>query len=330
MAQSMNAVVIPRFGDPGVLELRQVPRPEPGPDEIRVKVRASGLNRADLSQRRGRYPAPPDSPRDIPGLEYSGVVETVGTEVERWRIGDPVMGIVGGGGYAEYLVTPAEAAVRVPRSLTVEDAGAIPEVFMTAWDALFDQVGLQAGETLLIHAVGSGVGTAAVQLARDAGARTLGTARSPEKIVRALDLGLSVGFVAERDWPQRILEATDGRGVDAVLDLVGGAYLPGNQEVMASGGRHIVVGTPAGGRAEVDLRLLMGRRATIRGTVLRARPREEKLALARRFEAAVVPRFESGDLAPVLDRTFPAEDVSAAHGWMEENRNFGKILLLWD
>lgn len=325
----VRAIVLEGFGGPETLVVREAPDPEPGHHEILVRVRVSGVNRADLSQRRGHYPAPPGEPADIPGLEFAGTVERCGRDVSLWSPGDPVMGIVGGGGYAERLVIHERAAVRVPRGMTLEDAGAVPEVFMTAWDALVRQMALGGGETVLIHAVGSGVGTAAVQLARDAGARTLGTSRTPEKLERARELGLHEGLAGD-GWPERVRELTGGRGADLILDLVGGPYLAGNLVALAPRGRHIVVGVPGGARAEIDLRALMGRRGSITGTVLRARPLEEKMALAREFEVRVVPRFEAGALRPVVDRVFAAEEAPRAHAWMEENRNFGKILLLWD
>ncbi len=326
----MRAVVIPEFGGPEVLELREVERPTPGPEQVLVRVRSSGLNRADLIQRMGRYPAPPGSPQDIPGLEFAGIVEEVGASAFHWKPGDAVMGIVGGGGYGEYLVTHERTVVPVPRGIPPEDAGAIPEVFMTAFDAIQLQMGLAEGETILIHAVGSGVGTAAVQLAWAWGARTIGTSRTPEKLDNAKPLGLDVGIVGDEGWPEAVLEATDGEGVDVILDLVGGPYLAGNQRVMGLGARQIVVGVPGGPKADIDLRALMGKRASIRGTVLRARPLDEKVSLALAFEAEVIPLFEKGVIQPVIDRTFPPEEAAAAHRWMEENRNFGKILLLWD
>jgi NADPH:quinone reductase-like Zn-dependent oxidoreductase len=200
---------------------------------------------------------------------------------------------------------------------------------MTAFDAAFVQEGLAAGETMLVHAVGSGVGTAAVQLALRAGAQVIGTSRTPDKLDRAREVGLEHGVLAGDQWAERVLELTGGRGVDVILDLVGGPYLEGNQRVVAERGRHIVVGVPGGSEATISLRLLMGRRASIRGTVLRARPLPEKEALARAFAAEVLPGFAAGELRPVIDRTFPAAGAAAAHAYMEENRNFGKILLEW-
>jgi putative PIG3 family NAD(P)H quinone oxidoreductase len=330
MADSMRAVVITEFGGPEVLVVREVPRPKAGPREVLVRVRASGLNRADLVQRMGRYPAPPGITQEIPGLEYSGEVEVVGEGVTLWKPGDRVMGIVGGGGYAEYVTAHERTVVKVPAGVSLEDAGAIPEVFMTAFDALFLQMHLSEGETVLIHAVGSGVGTAAVQLTQSAGVRAIGTSRTQEKVERAIELGLDVGILGIAGWPDKVLEASGGEGVDVILDLVGGAYLEGNLKVMAQGARQIVVGVPSGGKAEIDLRALMGKRALIRGTVLRARPLEEKISLAREFEHRVCPLFAARRVLPIVDSSFGPEEVPGAHRVMEENRNFGKIVLLWD
>ena len=327
----MKAIIITDpGGPPEVLALEDRPAPEPGHGQVRVRVHASGLNRADLLQRGGRYPAPPGAPPDVPGLEYAGIVDQVGPGVTRWKAGDRVMGIVAGGGYAEYVLTHERTAVQVPRGLSLVEAGCVPEVFMTAFDAMFRQARLVAGETLLIHAVGSGVGTAALQLARRAGARTLGTSRTPAKLDAAAELGLDHGLAGGEAWPETVLDLTEGRGVDVILDLVGGPYLSGNLRSMATGARHVVVGVPGGSTAQIDLRALMARRASIRGTVLRARPLEEKAALAREFEHQVVPGFADGSLRPVLDSTFPPERVHEAHRTMEENKNFGKLVLVWE
>jgi len=326
----MQAVVITKFGDPEVMELREVEKPEPGPAQVLVRVSSSGLNRADLVQRVGRYPAPPGSPQDIPGLEYAGVVEGVGSDVTLWKEGDRVMGIVGGGGYAQFVTVHERTTVRVPAGLELLEAGAIPEVFMTAFDALFRQMKLSEGETVLIHAVGSGVGTAAVQLAQAAGVRAIGTSRTREKIEQALELGLDVGVLGVEEWPDRVLEASGNRGVDLILDLVGAAYLEGNVKVMAQGARQIVVGVPSGSTAPLDLRALMAKRAQLKGTVLRARPLEEKIALAREFEQRVCPLFAARTVRPVVDSTYPPEDAPEAHRAMADNRNFGKILLVWE
>jgi len=325
----MRAIVITEPGGPEVLSLKDVPRPSPGEGEVLVEVATSGINRADLMQRRGAYPAPPGNPADIPGLEFAGTVVATGSGVERWNMGDPVMGIVGGGGYAEYVVVRADAAVAAPEGMSLDEAGAIPEAFMTAFDAVVLQEGLSTGETLLVHAVGSGVGTAGLQLGRMLGSTVIGTSRTAAKLDRAAGLGLEHALTADDTWPDRVMEITQGAGADVILDLVGGPYLADNQRVLAPRGRHIVVGVPGGPRAEIDLRALMGRRASIRGTVLRARPDDEKAALARAFEGRVLPGFGSGSLQPVIDRVLPPEDAAEAHRVIEANQTFGKVLLKW-
>jgi NADPH2:quinone reductase len=325
----MRAIVMREPGDADVLEMREVERPAPADGELLVRVASSGVNRADLLQRMGRYPAPPGYPEDILGLEYAGTVERIGEGVERFASGDTVMGITGGGGYADFVVVPAATAVSAPAQLEMVRVGALPEVFMTAFDAAFVQEGLQPGETLLVHAVGSGVGTAALQLGTRARVTVIGTSRTATKLERAKELGLEHAVLADEGWPDRVVELTGGRGVDVILDLVGGPYLAGNQRVLAQRGRHIVVGVPGGLTAEIDLRALMGRRGSIRGTVLRARPIEEKAALARAFETDVLPGFTDGTLQPVIDTVFPAAQAAQAHRHMESNQNFGKILLEW-
>lgn len=318
-------------GGPEVLEVRDVPAPEPGPGEVRVRVRAAGVNRADLLQRRGGYPAPEDAPQDILGLEYAGTVDAVGAGVTRHRVGDRVMGIVGGGAYAEAVVVPESLAVPIPDGIGFEEAAAVPEAFVTAHDALFTLLGLRAGERLLVHAVGSGVGLAALQLAREAGATVLGTARSPWKLERAREFGLDFGIETEgAGFADAVRERTGGAGVDAVLDLVGGAYLADNLRVLAPKGRMTVVGLVAGSRAEMDLGLLLRKRLTLIGTVLRGRTTEEKAAATRAFGDYVLPLLAAGRVRPVVDTVYPMEQASEAHRRMEANLNFGKLVLSWD
>ncbi|MDE2875438.1 MAG: NAD(P)H-quinone oxidoreductase [Gemmatimonadota bacterium] len=324
----MRAIVIPEFGGPEVLQLADVPDPEPSDGEILVKVKASGVNRADLLQRRGLYPAPPGE-SEVPGLEFAGVVEEVGGGVTRWRPGDRVMGIVGGGGYAERVAVDERVAVAVPEGMPWSMAGAIPEAYMTAFDAVFRQAALRRGETLLIHAVGSGVGIAAMQLGRRAGAYTIGTSRTASKLVRAGGMGLDAGLDGGGAWERSVMKETHGLGADVIQDLVGAPYLARNQAAIAVGGRHVVVGVPGGSRAEIDLRALMARRARLFGTVLRARAVEEKAGLAEEFSAEVVPGFLDGWLLPVVDRVFPVSRAADAHLRMEANRNFGKIVMVW-
>ena len=324
----MRAVVISEFGGPEVLRVASRPDPVPGRGEIVVRVATSGVNRADLLQRRGLYP-PPHGESEVPGLEFAGTVQARGPGATRWRSGQHVMGIVAGGGYAEKVVVHETVAVAAPKGMDALEAGAIPEVYMTAYDAVFRQAGLASGETLLIHAVGSGVGTAALQLARRAGARVIGTSRAQAKLDQATEMGLDLALKGDGEWHQDVKDATDGRGADVILDLVGGPYLVRNQAAVATGGRHVVVGVPGGARGAIDLRLLMVRRARLLGTVLRARPVAEKAELARDFEKEVLPGFVDGSLAPVVDSVFPAERAAEAHERMEANRNFGKIVLEW-
>lgn len=326
----MKAVVITRPGRPEVLEIQERPAPEPGPGQIRVRVRTSALNRADLYQRRGRYPSPPGSPQEIAGLEYAGEVDAVGPGAGLWAVGSRVMGIVGGGGHAEYVCVHEREAMRVPHTLSWEDAGAVPEAFLTAYDAVFRQLDVQMGDRLLIHAVGSGVGTAAVQLASAASVRTIGTSRTEAKLRRSLEIGLDEAIdTTQGSWRERVEELTGGEGVTAVLDLVGGSYFEDNLKVLAPRGRAIVVGTIAGASSQLDLGLLLRKRLTVVGTVLRSRPVEEKIALTREFSDSVLPLLASGRVGPIVDRVYPFEDVRDAHAQMEANDSFGKIVLVW-
>ena len=325
----MRAIVVSGAGGVEVLSEAERPTPVPGPGQILVRVHASALNRADLLQRRGGYAPPPGAPADIPGLEYAGEVEAVGDGALLWKAGDRVMGIVGGGGHAEYVVVHEREAIRAPERLSWEEAAALPEVFLTAYDA-FRQLDLRAGERLLIHAVGSGVGTAAVQLARVWGVTTLGSSRTADKLKRAAEVGLDVGIDAsDGKWAARVEEATGGAGVNAVLELVGGSYLADSLRSLAPRGRLLLVGTVAGGKADLDLGLVLRRRLRLSGTVLRSRPIEEKIALAREFSDRVLPLFESSRLEPVIDRVFPFSAIREAHTAMESNETFGKIVLSW-
>jgi putative PIG3 family NAD(P)H quinone oxidoreductase len=327
----MRAIVITRPGGPEVLEVETRPRPEPGVAQVRIRVHASALNRADIMQRRGSYPAPPDAPADIPGLEYAGEIEALGPGANMWKAGARVMGIVGGGGHAEYLVAHEREVMPIPAGLTWEEAAAIPEVFLTAFDALFRQLEIGAGERLLIHAVGSGVGTAALQLARVAGVTVFGTSRSAAKLDRAKELGLDIAIDSSGDdWASGVGEATSGKGVHAILDLLGGSYLPGNLRVLAPRGRLVVVGLTTGRSAELDLGTVLNKRLHIIGTVLRSRPLEEKISVTREFSERVLPLFESRRLRPVIDRVFSFGEIRAAHDRMESDSNFGKIVLRWD
>ena len=327
----MKAVIITRPGGPEVLEIQERPKPEPGLGQIRVRVHASALNRADLLQREGNYPVPPGYPADMSGMEYAGEVDAVGSAASLWKVGERVMGIVGGAGHAEYLCVHEREAIPVPRTTSIEEAAAIPEVFLTAYDALFNRLDLKIGETLLIHAVGGGVGTAALQIAGVVGAKVVGTARSADKLERAKKLGLDTAIDASKgDWAAQVETAIGGQRIQAVLDLVGGDYLEGNLRVIARLGRIVVVGLTAGATAPFNMGTLLRRRITIVGTVLRARQLEEKVELAREFSQRVVPLFEAGRLQPVVDRVLPFEQIRDAHALMQSNKTFGKIVLRWE
>jgi NADPH:quinone reductase len=326
----MKTVIITQPGGAEVLEVQERLKPEPGVGQIRVRVRSSALNRADLLQRAGNYPVPPGVPADMPGMEYAGEVEALGAGASMWKVGERVMGIIGGAGHAEFLCVHEREAMPIPRGMSWEDAGAIPEVFLTAYDALFNRLALNTGETVLIHAVGSGVGTAGLQIGRAAGARVVGTARSPDKLERAKKLGLDVAIDSSRgDWAAQVEAAIGPERVNALLDLVGGNYLEGNLRVLTLRGRMVVVGLTGGASAPFNMSVLLRKRLTIVGTMLRSRPLEEKIALARDFSERGVPLFESGRLKPVVDRVFPFEEIRAAHQLMESNDTFGKIVLAW-
>jgi len=322
----MRAVVLHEHGGPEVLRVEEVPDPVPGPEEVVVEVVGSALNRADLLQRLGLYPSPVAATHEIPGLELAGRVARRGARATMWEPGDAVMGIVAGGGYAEEVAVHERQLVPVPASVRLVDAAAIPEVFITAWDALVLQGGLASGRWALVHAGASGVGTAAIQIARAIGARVAVTC-SAAKMDACRALGADV--VLERtphDWLGDAKAAVPD-GFEVILDVVGGDELRRNVDALARRGRIVQVGTMGGGDTSINLGALMVKRASIQGTVLRARPIEEKIAVSRRFAAEVVPLFDRGALRPVIDSRFPLERVADAHRHMEANANVGKILL---
>lgn len=312
-----------------MLQLAEVESPEPGPGAVLVGVRCTALNRADLLQRAGRYPAPGDVRSDIPGLEYSGVVVRVGEGADRTLEGTRVMGLVPGAAYAEFLVAPRDQILSIPDRLDFEQAAAVPEAFLTAWDAL-RQAEFAAGMSVLIHAAGSGVGTAALQLARLGGASQIfGTAsrgKLEEIARRGLPLDVPVDYRQTR-FLEVVERETEGRGVDVILDLVGASYWADDLACLAERGRLVLIGLLSGARAETDLGRILRNRLNIIGTVMRTRGADEKRRLAGAFRAEILPRFADGTLAPVLDRVFPLAEAAEAHAFMEANRNVGKIVL---
>ncbi len=331
LRRAMRAARTVELTGPEGLRLEEVPAPTPGPDEILVAVKATALNRADLLQTRGLYPAPPGVPADVPGLEYAGEVSAVGARVTRWRVGDRVMGLVGGGAWAERLVTHEREALAMPAGLSFTDAAAIPEAFTTAFDALVLQGGMRLGTRTLIHAVASGVGTAALQLARVLGAHAIGTGRNAQKLERAKALGLPHAVLVAKDAPRFAdeVKALSPGGVDLALDLVGGDWVPETLDALAPQGTLMLVGLVAGASAEVPLRAILGKRLRVIGTTLRARPLEEKIAVARELERRVVPLFGTGALKPVVDAVLPMTEVSAALSRLASNETFGKLVLTW-
>jgi putative PIG3 family NAD(P)H quinone oxidoreductase len=326
------AVVTNPGGLEDAFEVQEVADPVPGHDEVLVSVKASALNRADLLQRRGRYNGPPGTRNDIPGLEAAGVIEAVGDRVVGWEPGDQVMALLGGMGYASKVTVHERMLMPVPPNLTFEEAASIPEVFLTAYDALFLQCELVMGESVLIHAAGSGVGTAAIQMAAAQGCRIFGTAGSQEKLDAANELGLDVGInYKEEDFAAVIEEQTGGQGVDVILDVIGGPYWHQNMKSIALKGRMIIVGSMGGAAVEgMVTSALSQKRASVRGTLLRGRPLEEKAMLVQAFNHRVMPLFADETIRPIIDRVFPLDEVGAAHAYMEANANFGKIVLKID
>lgn len=320
-------------GDATVLELVERPIRDPGPGEVRVAVKACGLNRADILQRRGVYPAPPGAPPDVPGLELAGVVEAVGLDVREVESGDRVMGITGGGAMASHVIIHARELVPIPEAMSFTDAAAIPEVFFTAWDALHAQATLRPGMTVLVHAVASGIGTAVLQIATMAGARVIGTSRSAEKLARCEELGLEHGILIAAQggvapsFAADVHALTGGRGADIVIDTVGAAYLEENVRALAPRGVIVCLGLLGGAQGSLPMGLLLGKRASLVGSVLRSRPLEEKIALAQRFAREALPAIRRGELRPIVDRVLPITSIADAHRAMEADANVGKIVL---
>ena len=326
--RGMQAVMISRPGPPDVLTIGETDPPVPDAGEVLVRVRAAGVNRADVLQRQGLYPPPPGIREDIPGLEFAGEVEESEAETGGWKAGDRVMGLVSGGAYAQYVTCPGRLLIRVPSEITFIQGAALPEVFITAYDALFNRLQIDSGETLLIHAAASGVGTAAIQLARSRGVRVFGTASLQSKLEALSDLGLDLPInYREQSFSEEVLRATGGKGVDAILDLVGASHFAPNLDCLAELGRMVVVGLVGGSQVDMDLSALMRKRLTIIGTVLRSRTLEEKACLVADFEAHLGPLLDSGAIRPVVDRVFPLSLAGQAHSYMESNQNIGKIVL---
>ena len=323
----MRAVVLRSHGGPDVLQFEDVASPVIGEQDILVTVAATALNRADLLQRMGFYPNPFPSGPEIPGLEFAGTVAAIGHKVTVWAVGDRVMGITSGGAYAEQLAINERQAMAVPSGMSLHDAAGIPEVFITAWDALVVQGGLTSGRWAMVHAGASGVGTAAIQICKAIGARIVVTC-SGGKVEACRSLGADVAVdYGTQDFVAEVATATAGKGVDVILDVIGGDYVERNVASLAVKGHIIQVGVMAGKPVSFNVGLLLGKRASITGTVLRARPLEEKIAISQRFAAEMLPLFDSGHLKPVIDSTYAFADIASAHEYMATNGNVGKIVI---
>lgn len=323
----MRAVTLPSYGGPEVLMLADVPDPVAGPGEVLVTVAATAVNRADLLQRQGFYHPPPGA-SPYPGLECSGTISALGEGVAGWSVGDEVCALLSGGGYAELAAVPVGQLLPVPRGVSLVEAAALPEVACTVWSNVFQLAALQPGEVLLVHGGTSGIGTHAIQLAKRFGARVLCTVGSPEKAARAEQLGAAKAILyKEVDFVEQVRALTDGRGADVVLDNMGAAYLSRNVDVLATGGRLVVIGLQGGAKAELDLGALLVKRAAVHATSLRSRPAGQKAAIVAAVLAGVWPAVEAGEVRPVVDRVLPLDQVADAHRLLEASSHIGKVLL---
>ncbi|MBA2508976.1 MAG: NAD(P)H-quinone oxidoreductase [Nocardioidaceae bacterium] len=323
----MRAVTCPEPGGPEVLATADVPDPAIGPGEVLIRVRAAGVNRADVMQRMGQYP-PPLGASELIGLECAGVVEQVGDGIDGWQIGDQACALLAGGGYAELVAVPAGQLLPVPSGVDLVDAAALPEVACTVWSNIFMLAGLQPGEVLLVHGGASGIGTMAIQLAVAAGARVAVTAGSPARLERCADLGADILIdYKQQDFVEEVRRATDGRGADVVLDMLGASYLQRNVDVLATSGRLVIIGLQGGAAGELDLATLLGKRAAVLATTLRARPAAEKAAIVAAVQEHVWPLVESGTVRPVVHARIDLDEVAEAHRLLDSGEVVGKVLL---
>lgn len=327
LPDAMTVIEITEPGGPEKLRPTQRPVPQPAPGEVLIQVAAAGVNRPDCLQRQGSYPPPPGA-SDIPGLEVAGTVVALGAGVDGWRVGDPVCALLTGGGYAEYCVAPAPQCLPIPAGLSAQQAAALPETFFTVWSNVFDRARLQPGEILLVHGGASGIGTTAIQLAKALGSRVFATVGGSEKVQPCLALGAErVIDYREGDFVQIIKDATRNRGVDVILDMVGGDYVQRNLSALAVEGRLVFIAFLRGAKMELNLAPVMMKRLTITGSTLRARPVADKAPIAQALREIVWPLLENGAIRPLIDRLFPLTEAAAAHTLMESNRHVGKLLL---
>jgi NADPH2:quinone reductase len=327
----MKAIVITQPGAPEVLQITERPTPAYGPDEVLVKIAAAGVNRTDIFQRKVNYPPPPGAPKDIPGLEIAGTITEIGANVRRWKVGDKVCALVSGGGYAEYCNVPEGQCLPIPEGLDFVEAASLPETYFTVWSNVYDRGKLQPGEGLLIHGGSSGIGTTAIQMAKALGNKVYITAGSDEKCAFCKSLGADEAInYRKQDFVTEIDHITHKKGVDVILDMVGGSYTPRNLKALAEEGRLVMINTMEGKEVQVDLSIVMHKRICITGSTLRARSVEFKAAIAASLEKNIWPLIASGQIKPVVNAIFPAHQAADAHALMESGRHTGKIVLSFD
>ncbi|HHZ78851.1 MAG TPA: NAD(P)H-quinone oxidoreductase [Candidatus Lambdaproteobacteria bacterium] len=325
--KSMNYIKIEKHGDPEVLKLHSMPVPEPSPGEVLIRVSAAGVNRPDVMQRKGLYPPPPGA-TDVPGLEVSGTVVSTGKNVSEPMVGSEVCALVTCGGYAEYCLAAASICLPVPENISLEDAAGIPETFFTVWTNVFDRGQLKSGESFLVHGGSSGIGTAAIQLAKAFGATVYTTAGTPEKCEFCENLGADAAInYREQDFSEEIKRLTEGKGIDVILDMIGGPYFPKNICLLADEGRLVQIALMQGSKAEVDFRSLLLKRVTLTGSTLRPRSVEQKTEIAKALRKNVWPLLDTGTVRPIIHQTFPLTQAAEAHSLMESSAHIGKILL---
>ena len=321
----MKAIIITKPGDPEVLQVEERIIPIPAGNEVLIRIKAAGINRPDIAQRQGRYPAPPGAPADIPGLEVSGIIEECGSEVIRWKKGDEVCALISGGGYAEHVSVPAAQCLPIPEGFSFTEAASLPETVFTVWHNVFQRGALKWGENFLIHGGTSGIGVTAIQLAKGMGARVFATAGSDEKVKACIDLGADKAINYKEEDFEKVLES---EGVDVILDMIGGDYVPKNMRLLRNDGRMVFINAMKGGEMELNIRDIMNKRLTITGSTLRNKESSFKSALAKEIEKHVWPLIEQGIFKPVIYKTFALEDAYKAHELMESSSHIGKIVLV--
>lgn len=324
----MKAITITQPGEPEVLQITNRPTPPPKPGEVLIKVIAAGINRPDVAQRKGNYPPPAGAPQDIPGLEIAGLVAELGQGLKRWKVGDKICALVIGGGYAEYCTAPEGQCLPIPENLSFAEAASLPETFFTVWSNVFDRGQLQPGETLLVHGGSSGIGVTAIQMATALGSKVYVTAGSDEKCKFCEDLGATKAInYNQENFSEAIAKLTDGRGVDVILDMIGGDYTASNIKSLANDGRLVFINTMKGKNVEIDLAEVMRKRIYITGSMLRSRDVAFKSAIAQNLEKHIWPLLASGKIKPVVYKTFPATEAAEAHRLMESSEHMGKIVI---